>query len=201
VADVWIARAHPQVWPALPLARTITSRRWRLLRHLALHRPSPGRLYGALAARYAGALARLRLRGRWRATRDDLLFYWYWRGVADALDGSPFDRFRQEVVSRLPPPPELPAIDLRHGLTAAMHEIDRLNAPGVILHHGGLHVGTIPAQPWAEPLRGRHLPLLLGTTLRAPLSQALAAAAGLRGEGAADAALTRVLAPGTPRAS
>jgi len=201
VADVWIARVHPQAWPALPLARSITSRRWRLLRSFALRRPLPGRLYGAVAGRYAGALARLRLRGRWRATRDDLLFYWYWRGVADALNGMPFDRFREDVTARLPPAPELPALDLRHGLTAAMHELDRLDAPGVVLHYGGLHVGTIPPQPWAEPLRGRHLPRLLGTTLRAPLSQSLAAAVGLHADGPAGAPHARVLASGTPRAS
>ena len=174
-ADVWIARAHHDVWPALPLARPCVSRRARLLRQLALNRPLAGRLFDAAARRYVTLLARARLRVRWRVVRDDLLFYWYWRGVADALKDNSFESFREEITAHLPPPPALPTLDLHQGLAAAIRELDRLDAPGIVLQYGSVHVGTIEPQPWAEPLRGRHLRHLLSTTFFGRLAEALAA--------------------------
>jgi GT2 family glycosyltransferase len=200
-ADVWIAHAHHHVWAALPLARPIGSRRSRLLRDFALNRSRLGGLFDTVARLFAGLLARARLRHRWRAMRDDLLFYWYWRGVADALKTTPFDSFREEIASLLPPSPDLPSVDLQHGLAAAMRDLDDLAAPGVVLHYGGLHVGTIAPQPWAEPLRGCHLRRLLSTTLHAPFADAVATARGLAPTGSAEAEAARVLVSAAPRAS
>ena len=200
-ADVWIARAHKHVWAVLPLARPNGSRRTRLLREFALNQPLLGGLFDAFARSWADLLARARLRNCWRAVRDDLLFYWYWRGVADALTHTSFDSFREEITAVLPPPPDLPSLDLQHGLPAAMRELDDLDAPGVVLHYRGVYVGTIAPQPWAEPLCGRHLGRLLSTTLRAPLADAVATALGLGTTAAADADTARLLVSATPRAS
>jgi len=200
-ADVWIARAHNHVWTVLPLAKPAGSRRSRLLRDFALNRPLLGGLFDVVARSCEGLLAQARLRNHWRSVRDDLLFYWYWRGVADALKNTSFDCFREEVTSALPPPPDLPSVDLQHGLAAAMRELDDLDAPGVVLHYRGLYVGTIAPQPWAEPLCGRHLGRLLSTTLRAPLADAVATALGLGTTGPAETETARVLASVTPRAS
>jgi glycosyltransferase involved in cell wall biosynthesis len=199
-ADVWIARAHNHVWPVLPLARPIGSRRFRLLRDFALNRPRLGGLFHSPTRSFADLLARARLRTRWREVIDDLLFYWYWRGVGDALKNTSFDRFREEITSALPPPPDLPCLDLQHGLEAAMHELDDLDAPGVALHYRGVYVGTIAPKPWAEPLRGRHLRPLLSMSLHAPFAEALATALGLGTTGSA-AEAARVLISATPRAS
>jgi glycosyltransferase involved in cell wall biosynthesis len=178
-ADVWIARAHRDVWPALPLARPCASRRASLVRELALNRPLLGGLFDAAARRYSSLLARARLRVRWSVLRDDLLCYWYWRGVADALKDTSFAKFREQVTSRVSPGPDLPCVDLRQGLASAMGELDRLASPGVVLYYDKVYVGTIAPQPWAEPLRGRHLRHVLSTTLRTRLGQAIATARGL----------------------
>lgn len=178
-ADVWIARAHPDVWPALPLARPPVSRHASRLRERALNRRWPGRVFDIAARRYLTVLARARLRTRWAALRDELLFFWYWRGVADALMDTPFELFREQIASRLPRPPDLPGLDLRQGLAAATRELDRLDAPGVVLSYDNVYVGTIAPQPWAEPLRGRHLRDILSTTLRTRLGEAIATARGL----------------------
>jgi len=181
MADVWLARAYHDLWPVLPLARYREARRARLLRRLALNRAFMGRVFDAIARRYLGVLARARLRVRWRGLRDDLLFYWYWRGVADALAGTSFERLRDEIMSRMPTALDLPVIDLGDGLAAAMSELDRLEAPGVVLRYRNVHVGTIAPQPWAEPLRGRHLRPLLASTLHGRLAEAIATAEGLDG--------------------
>jgi hypothetical protein len=43
----------------------------------------------------------------------------------------------------------------------------------VVLRYGDIHVGTVNPQPWAEPLAGRHLRRLLGTTFAAAFAAAL----------------------------
>ena len=140
-----------------------------------------GRLFDAAARVSVGLLARARLRVRWAALRDDLLFYWYWHGVADAMKGGSFESFREQVGPRSDRPYELPKVNLRQGLAAAMAELDRLGAPGVVLYYGAVYVGTIAPQPWAEPLRGRHLRHILSTTLHGPLAEALTTAEAIAG--------------------
>lgn len=179
MADVWMARVYPDIWPALPLARPHASRRKRFLSELALNRPWLRAVFDAAARCYANLLAGARLRLRWAVLRDDLLFLWYWRGVADALEETSVATFREQIASRLPPEPDLPCLDLAQGLAAAMRELDRLDAPGVVLSYNNVYVGTIEPQPWAEPLRGRHLRHVLSTTLRTRLGEAIAIATAL----------------------
>jgi hypothetical protein len=175
VADVAIARKHPEASPALPLAnRRIVSRRQRLIRSLALTMPRIGDL-AALAGRFTLAmLAKVRARQRWRQLLDALLWYWYWRGVGDALGAADTSAFRDQFGATASSTTNLPDLDLRPGLAAAARAIDQLAPQGIVLRYGSIHVATIPVQPWAEPLAGRHLRHFLNTVAADRLSEAIA---------------------------
>jgi hypothetical protein len=54
-----------------------------------------------------------------------------------------------------------------------MQAIDRCAPAAVTLRYGPLVVGTIPVQPWSEPLAGRHLRLLLRTRFPERFAQTL----------------------------
>lgn len=180
VADVWLAREHRELWPALPLAKAPgPSRRARLLQYLASSAPVPGDMFDIAARGYLRLLSRARARHRWRIVLDDLLFYSYWRGVAQALQETTFDRFRKEMTSSFAPRRDPHELDLTQGLAGAMRELDAVDAPGVVLQYRNVRVGTIEPQPWAEPLRGRHLPDLLRTTFNRPFADALVSGGGL----------------------
>lgn len=174
--DVALARKHPQLWPALACAvdtRPI-SRRKRLLRKLALSAPAAGDRFEHAWRIYLAVLGRVRARHRWRALLDDLLWYWYWRGVGEALGGSALRAFRKSLGDT--PAGTVADIDLSPGLREAMRAVDAMRAEGAILRYGSIHVGTISPQPWAEPLAGVHVRRLLRTRFAKPLARALAIA-------------------------
>ena len=175
IADIALARKHPELWPSLPCGNDLRplSRRERVLRTLALTQPSAGDAVAFASAKTLGVLEYVGDRARWHATLDRLLWYWYWRGVADALDGASFADFRRAIVLQAPAEAVLLEIDLEPGLEAAEREIDRRRPRGAILRYGPVRVGTIPVQPWAEPLAGRHLRHLLKTTYADRLAQAI----------------------------
>ncbi len=184
-ADVVLAGRHPDLAPVLPLSarhRHLT-RRGRMLRHLAVSSPSAGDLMAASCRRLLTLLERSRLRSRWRRLLDDLLAYWYWRGVGEALAGQPLDTVRRS-------PPEMPAnaceLDLRIGLDAAVDLLDRTRPESLRLRWGELIVGEIEPLPGAEPLQGRHLPELLRERFANPFAAALAGADALEGQGAVE---------------
>ena len=157
-ADVVLARRHPFLAPVLPFSaphRHLT-RRGRLLKRLAPTRPEVGDALEACCRTMLALLERLRLRGRWRRLLDDLLAYWYWRGVAEGLGDEPLPSLRTSV-----PQPEPFDIDLRRGLASAMRQLDERRPESVRLRWGTWLVGTIAAHPGSEPLEGRHLPPLL----------------------------------------
>lgn len=112
-----------------------------------------------------------RLRTRWRRLLNDLLSYWYWRGVGESLAGTPL-----ASVSGLTAPHDIAAhdLDLRHGLDTAMRELDAIAPAAIRLLWGRLVVGTLPRQPGAEPLQGRHLPQLLRTRFAGRFAETLA---------------------------
>jgi GT2 family glycosyltransferase len=177
-ADVSLARMHPDLWPALPMGNEARrpSRRARWFRRLVAGAPLAGSVAEAVSRAQLSVLARIGARDRWRALLDDLLWYWYWRGVADALEGTRFSAFREAVRGRSPEPVALPVVDLHAGLSAAAREIDRVAPRGVVLTYGGVAVATIPEQPWAEPLSGRHLWHLLRTRYSRAFADAIAVA-------------------------
>jgi GT2 family glycosyltransferase len=159
-ADVALATRHPELLVTLPLARRVgrLTRRSGLLMHLALTRPAVGdrvaRGYGAAL----DTLERLRLRKRWRRLLDDLLSYWYWRGVAEAGGGN---------LANAPHVPHASLesascdVDLRQGLEAASRDLDAVRSDVIRLVWGPIVVAEIPPQPGAERLQGRHLKALL----------------------------------------
>jgi GT2 family glycosyltransferase len=176
-ADVALAHRHPGLTPTLPLARPHThlTRRGRVLRHLAVAYPTRGGIAEAVCRQMLSGLEALRLRIRWRLLLNDLLSYWYMRGVAEALNGK---------LGELPRAPKampvLHPLDLRPGLAHASAEIDSVRPEGLSLRWGSLVIGTVPPQPGAEPLQGRHLRSLLRTRFAAAFRGALALAYGER---------------------
>jgi GT2 family glycosyltransferase len=164
IADVALVRKHPALYRALPLARPDEhlTRRGRTLKRLALEASHLAPPLERTCRLGLTELERLRLRGRWRRLLDDLLSHWYWRGVTEALGSTPLDTLH----SPLPADDPLPFdIDLRDGLDAAMRKLDAATPESVCIRWGGLVVGTVPVQPGAEPLEGRHLRGLLRTRL------------------------------------
>jgi GT2 family glycosyltransferase len=159
-ADVALARRHPALVPVLPLCRSAEhlTRRGRLLRNLALTHPAAG---DVVERRYRSMLPLLEgahLRMRWRRLLDDLLLYWYWRGVGESIEGP---RLEQLCAGRGADDTMAYDLDLRQGLAAAMHKIDSAMPSALCLRWNSIVIATLPPQPGAEPLRGRHLPALL----------------------------------------
>jgi GT2 family glycosyltransferase len=165
-ADVALVRKHPELWPVLWLGvipRDL-SRRERLLRTLAHVAPHAGDALEAICRLHMRLLAGVRARGRWRCMLYELLSYWYWRGVWESLGSMTLAEFQGRVTAgSLATAHDIIDIDLRSGLSGAMQAIDRYAPAAVTLRYGPLVVGTIPVQPWSEPLAGRHLRLLLRT--------------------------------------
>lgn len=179
-ADVTLARRYPRLISVLPLAafpRHLTLR-GRILRRLALASPASGDLMAAGCRSMLTVLERARLRARWRRLLDDLLSYWYWRGVGEALSGDSL-----ETIRRSKAPADSCDLDLRIGLEAAMQALDEIHPDAVRLRWGELTVGIIEPHPGAERLQGRHLPGLLRGRFAEPFAAALARAHALENAG------------------
>ena len=173
-ADVALARRHPPLTPVLQLcrcnARELT-RRSRLLRTLALGHPAAGDLFESQCRSMLSLLEAARLRTRWRRLLDDLLGYWYWRGVGEALDHVPVTELCRTNGS---PHAVVYDLDLRQGLSAAVCEIEEVQPDAVRLCWGSRMIGSVPPAPGTEPLRGRHLPSLLRQRFARALGEILA---------------------------
>ncbi len=173
-ADVALAQRHPALRPVLQLcrcdARELT-RRSRLLRTLALAHPAAGDLFEPQCRSVLSLLEAARLRTRWRRLLDDLLGYWYWRGVGEALGSDPLTELCRTNGS---PQPAMYELDLRQGLSAAAREIEETQPEAVRLCWGSRVIGSVPPAPGTEPLKGRHLPALLRQRFARPLGEALA---------------------------
>jgi hypothetical protein len=165
-ADVMLVRKHPELWPALQLGAgsRYLSRRGRVLKILAQTAPRAGDVLERVCRLRMRLLERVHARGRWRGMLHDLLSYWYWRGVWETLGRVTLAEFHDRLsAGSVATVHEIIDVDLRPGLSAVAQTIDRYAPTGVTLRYGPLVVGTISAQPWAEPLAGRHLRLLLRT--------------------------------------
>lgn len=172
-ADIELARRHPTLTPALPLCRQADglTRRGRVLRSLAVAHPGPGDRLEHCCRSLLPVLEAARLRTRWRRLLDDLLSYWYWRGVAESMSGS---RIAELCGASPMPRPALYDLDLEAGLSAAVQELDRVRPEAVRLWLGSAVIGTVPSEPGTEPIRGHHLPWLLRRHFARPLGEALA---------------------------
>ena len=195
-ADIALARRHPAITPALPFCRQSDglARRGRVLRHLAVAHPGPGDLFERCCRSLLPVLEAARLRTRWRRLLDDLLSYWYWRGVGESMDHTNVAKVcRSGFVADA----TVYDLDLRPGLSAALQEIDRVRPEAVRLWWGALVIGTVPPQPGAEPIRGRHLPPLLRRRFARPLGEALARTRNCEDDTIAASAAPRVPDPAT----
>jgi glycosyltransferase involved in cell wall biosynthesis len=181
-ADLWMLARRPQLFAALPLKYIHwgTSKRRRLLCRLAVMSPRAGdglaRAFGYLLGLYE----RLRLRFRWRALLEDLLVYWYWRGLIAGGGPPDVDAMRRRGADAARIPADAVAdVDLAAGLEAAEHRLGRDRPVAVRLRYGPHPVGDVPAEPGAEPLRGEHLRPLLADPLLDGYLRALALAGEL----------------------
>ena len=184
-ADVVLARKYPELAAALPLCAPDDrlTRRGKALKKLALASPPVGDRLEASCRSALSLLEGARLRSRWRRLLDDLLSYWYWRGVRDSLGGSSLDTVHREARAI---EPDVLEIDLQRGLETAMQQVDAAHAHAVRLRWGLIDVGSVDPQPGAERLEGRHLRGLLRTRLARPLAKAIELSESLAGGEDAD---------------
>jgi glycosyltransferase involved in cell wall biosynthesis len=177
-ADVWLLERRPHLFGALPISYiSSSSRRRRLLCWLASRVPRAGDAVAWVLRQRLGVYERLRLRFRWRELLEDLLVYWYWRGLT--VGGGPLDvgTLRRRAASLAAVPADL---DLAEGLEAAERRLERERPAAVRLRHGPHVIGEIPDVPGAENLRGEHLrPLLAEEPLILDYIRALALAGEL----------------------
>jgi glycosyltransferase involved in cell wall biosynthesis len=158
VADVQLLEQYPSL--QLPLSRP---RNWcaagRFLRRFIWRNQAVGDIIARRLRSVLRVYEAPRLRFRWRALLEDLLDYWYWRGVADAAGG----KARLESLLRahvIDSEPEL-VLDLARGLTAAKARLDAIRPRSVRLRYGAEAIGDVLPEAGAEPLSGAHLSRLI----------------------------------------
>jgi hypothetical protein len=137
------------------------------VRRLATVSAQPGEAFASILMALLPLLEGLRQRTWWRAAHAALVYFWYWRGVADAgaATGAQLDA-RALAASHASPPREL-EVGVEDGLETVEQRLDALRPDTLRLTVGGRPWVTIPAVPGAEPLRGAHLRPALVRALRA----------------------------------
>jgi len=156
VADVRLVQRYPALGVSLPLARMGDAGRvGKLAARLAAISPYFGDRFVAGAQWLLPMYERIGLRFRWRALLEDLLNYWYWRGIVHASGG------RNNVpilLSNAPPPREIELeLDLAGGIAAAEKRLDERRPNSVRFVYGEHVIGSVPGRDGAERLRGIHL--------------------------------------------
>ncbi len=175
-ADVLIGRRHPELRPGLPLARAGSwSRLNYILRAAAFACPAAESLFTVGSRLALGILERLRMRDRWRRLLDNMLDYWYWRGVAKEIGA---ERALADFLQNVPAGTDENddseiEIDLCDGLEAAERRLSEERPASARVRYGRQPVGRIPPRLDAERLRGAHLRSILATTMAWPLLNAL----------------------------
>jgi GT2 family glycosyltransferase len=168
-ADVQLAERYPELWPGLRLSWP--QRPWwtpmGAVRRLATVSAQRGEAFASILMALLPLLEGLRQRTWWRAAHAALVYFWYWRGVADAgaATGAQLDA-RALAASHASPPREL-EVGVEDGLETVEQRLDALRPDTLRLTVGGRPWVTIPAVPGAEPLRGAHLRPALVRALRA----------------------------------
>jgi GT2 family glycosyltransferase len=171
VADVQLARRHPELAVVLPLSAPATSRRQQFVRALAWQQSPVCDVVPEMLVHLLPLYESVKLRYRWRALLTRLLTYWYWRGVATMASRAEIASLGGMVASEAPA-----TIDLAGGIDEAAREIDRLRPNALRLTFGTVVVGVVPPMIGHERLRGEHLRLLLARWFPRPYRRALAAA-------------------------
>jgi hypothetical protein len=168
VADVQLTRKHPHLATELPLGWLNWSRRERVLRALAERYPRMGDALMAASLRLLPMWEALTLRFRWRKLLEGALTYWYWRGVATALQGQALHLPAGDTADS-----QLPAIDLANGIEHTEGQLDHVRPAGVVLTLAGEVIATVPARAGYERVRGVHLRRLLAFEYQSAYAQAL----------------------------
>jgi glycosyltransferase involved in cell wall biosynthesis len=175
-ADVDLGRRHPEIRDELPLAHVsrMRSRRARAVLRLAFLSAAHAGLITTVGLSMLGVMERARARTQWRRVLDDLLLYWYWRGVADRLGSVDAAlRYANEPRVGSVPPVEID-VDLSRGIAAAQQLLEATRPAGARIRFGTHAVGRIVPRPGAEPLCARHLPPALERHLAVSLLDAMA---------------------------
>jgi len=156
VADVRLVERYPALGASLPMARMSEAGRvGKLAARLAAINPRYGDLFVAGARYLLPMYEWIGLRFRWRAVLEDLLNYWYWRGIAHASGGK---HQLAALLSNAPPPREIELeLDLADGIAAAEKQLDEHRPRSVRFVYGEHVVITVPERDGAERLRGVHL--------------------------------------------
>jgi glycosyltransferase involved in cell wall biosynthesis len=197
-ADVLLGKRHPELRRLLPLARLRMPHASlsRGLHILAFAWPGGGDLVAARLRHALDLLERAGRRGPWRRLLDNLLGYWYWRGVAMELGNrQALAGFIEGGLSAADEGGDDLEIDLRKGLEVAERQLDEARPWGVHIRYGRQSVGRIPPQSGFERLRGVHLRPILATDLSMPLLKALALEGSTQAATAAGPALVAGRAP------
>ena len=160
VADVRLVQRFPALGVSLPMARMPEiGPIGKLATRLAAISPRCGDGFVAGAQWLLPVYESVGLRFRWRALLDDLLNYWYWRGIIHATD------HRDHVavlLSNAPAPREIELeLDLADGIATAARRLDERRPNSVRFVYGEHAIGTVPERDGAERLRGVHLPELI----------------------------------------
>jgi glycosyltransferase involved in cell wall biosynthesis len=107
----------------------------------------------------------LRLRSQWSKINHKLHIYWYLRGLLDELHTrKKLNEYLQHNPCNGSKKAEL-EIDLKHGITAAEEQLDKMRPASVRLMLGEELIGSISAKPGTERLRGVHLRAVLANEL------------------------------------
>jgi GT2 family glycosyltransferase len=178
-ADVRIGRMHPRVIASMPLAAPPAKLRTveRVLRRIAFQRNKAlsGCCIRSLKLLTAAG-EKMRSRWIWLRHLHLLLFFYYWRGTADAVGGRP--EFRKFLAGAAGPGAEEYAavreIQLRAGFGAVRRQLDLSRTSGAVLRHGRHILGLIPPEPGRELLKGDHLRHYLMNDFSATLLKTLA---------------------------
>jgi GT2 family glycosyltransferase len=160
MADVHLVLRYPELAPTLPLGRALPlTRVARLLSRMAWTEARRAETIARSMERLLPVYEAARLRFRWRALLEQLLVFWYWRGVAAALPGG-----RKTLPAPVAQSAEgelVATIDLAAGLEDAARQLDRLRPRSLRLVYGPEAIGHVPYVAGLEPLRGRHLRRIL----------------------------------------
>jgi GT2 family glycosyltransferase len=168
--DVRISLYYPEFRRGLPVPRA-TGFLGRVPVLLAVHTPVLGpRIVRSLRPGLR-VLQAFRMRRSWRALYDLIRTCAYWRGYAE-------ERKSLGLPAGFPPRPPSArgadvVIDLEGGIEEAERVLDLQRPASARVLYGSRPVGTIPARPGAEPLRGAHLRALLAGPLAEPLLRAV----------------------------
>lgn len=176
-ADVQMARRHPGIVRSLPLGMDLwhptaaaLERRRRVFELRGGERRRMRRAMGRLRA-----YERIRMRGRWRALLDGLLFEEYWWGVSDEIPSlAALGNFIDECCRKAPGDNAFFDADVARGIETVLAEIEQERPSAARLRLGDWHVGDVPAVAGTVPIDRSHVQWLMGHHFAAPLLRALA---------------------------